>query len=100
MDEKHSLVIDHLKPEDTGQYELRVKGLIVRTPLIRVIQREQPQIDEQTSTYYVTEVEDEQDKNKLKPEAPQRRLSSVVIEDITDRQDISCKFYSKKKVSF
>ncbi|CAF4215578.1 unnamed protein product, partial [Rotaria magnacalcarata] len=55
---KHSLIIDHLKPEDTGQYELRVKGLIVRTPLIRVIQRDQPQIDEQPTPYIVTEVED------------------------------------------
>ncbi|CAF4753454.1 unnamed protein product, partial [Rotaria sp. Silwood1] len=82
---KHSLIIDHLKPEDTGQYELRVKGLIVRTPLIRVIQREQPQTEEQPSPYIVTEVEDSQDKFKLKPEPPQRRISNVVIEDITNQ---------------
>ncbi|CAF4960932.1 unnamed protein product, partial [Rotaria sp. Silwood1] len=82
---KHSLIIDHLKPEDTGQYELRVKGLIVRTPLIRVIQREQPQIEEQPSPYIVTEAEDGQDKFKLKPEPPQRRISNVVIEDITNQ---------------
>ncbi|CAF4440954.1 unnamed protein product, partial [Rotaria sp. Silwood2] len=93
---KHSLIIDHLKPEDTGQYELRVKGLIVRTPLIRVLQREQPQIDQQPSPYFVTEVEDEQDKNKLKPEAPQRRLSNVIIEDITNQQNIPSKPTSRE----
>lgn len=90
---KHSLIIEHLKPEDTGQYELRVKGLIVRTPLIRVIQREQPQVDEQPTSYFVTEAEDESDKNRLKPEELQRRLSNVVIEDITN-QDNTCKFTS------
>ena len=89
---KHSLIIEHLKPEDTGQYELRVKGLIVRTPLIRVIQREQPNIEEQPIPYYVTEIEEQQDKTKLKPETLQRRLSNVVIEDITDQENISCKF--------
>ena len=75
---KYSLIIDHLKPEDTGQYELRVKGLIVRTPLIRVIERDQP-----ATPYFITEAEDV---NRLKPEAPQRRLSNVVIEDITNQE--------------
>ncbi|CAF4910120.1 unnamed protein product, partial [Rotaria magnacalcarata] len=69
------------------QYELRVKGLIVRTPLIRVIQRDQPQIDEQPTPYIVTEVEDDQDQDKLKPETLQRRLSNVVIEDITNKEN-------------
>ncbi|CAF4997836.1 unnamed protein product, partial [Rotaria magnacalcarata] len=69
------------------QYELRVKGLIVRTPLIRVIQRDQPQIDEQPTPYIVTEVEDGQDQDKLKPETLQRRLSNVVIEDITNKEN-------------
>jgi hypothetical protein len=90
---KHSLIIEHLKPDDTGQYELRVKGLIVRTPLIRVIEREQPQIDQQPTPYFVTETEDDQDKNKLKPEVLQRRLSNVIIEDITNQETISCKFH-------
>jgi hypothetical protein len=84
---KHSLIIEHLKPDDTGQYELRVKGLIVRTPLIHVIQRE-----ETTTPYIVTEVEDDRDTNKLKTQSLQRRLSHVVIEDITDLQNISCEF--------
>jgi hypothetical protein len=83
---KHSLIIEHLKPDDTGQYELRVKGLIVRTPLIHVIQREE------TTPYIVTEVEDDRDTNKLKPQSLQRRLSHVVIEDITDLENISCEF--------
>ncbi|CAF0816611.1 unnamed protein product, partial [Rotaria sordida] len=95
---KHSLIIDHLKPEDTGQYELRVKGLIVRTPLIRVIQREQPQIDQQPSPYIVTEVEDDQDKYKLKPEQPQRRISQVVIEDITSQQNIPSSPISRENI--
>ena len=56
---KHTLIIDHLKPEDTGQYEIRVKGLIVRTPLIRVIPREQE------SQYAVDQIEDNQGKSKL-----------------------------------
>jgi hypothetical protein len=90
---KHSLVIEHLKPEDTGHYELRVKGLIVRTPLIRVIQREQPQMDEQPTPYFVTEADEQ---NRLKPEAPQRRLSHVLIEDITDQENVSCKFLKSK----
>ncbi len=89
---KHSLIIEHLKPNDTGQYELRVKGLIVRTPLIRVIEREKPQIDQQQTSYYVTEIE-EQNKTKLKqPESLQRRLSNVIIEEIIDQENISCKF--------
>lgn len=91
---KHSLIIDHLKSEDTAQYELRVKGLIVRTPLIRVIPREQPQMEEQPTPYFVTEADDEQDKNRLRPEGPQRRLSNVVIEDVTDQENISCKTIS------
>jgi hypothetical protein len=69
---KHSLIIEHLKPDDTGQYELRVKGLIVRTPLIRVMEREQPQIIEQ--------------------ELLQKRLSTVIIEHITDQDNRTCKF--------
>ena len=84
---KHSLIIEHLKPEDMGQYELRVKGLIVRTPVIRVIDREQPKVNEQPTPYLVTEVDDEPEKDRLKPEAPQRRLSSVVIEDITEQEN-------------
>lgn len=79
---KHSLIIDHLKPEDTGQYELRVKGLIVRTPLIRVMDREQPQ---------VAEAVDDQDKTKLQHDALQRRLSNVFIEEITTKDNISSK---------
>lgn len=82
---KYSLVIEHLKPEDTGQYELRVKGLIVRTPVIRVIEREQPQKDQPVTPYFVTEADDT---NRLKPEAPQRRLSNVVIEDITNQENV------------
>lgn len=74
---KHSLIIEHLKPEDEGQYELRVKGLIVRTPNIRVIEREE------VTPYVVTEADD-----LLKPEAPQRRLSSVTIEDVTEQEDV------------
>ncbi|CAF1337506.1 unnamed protein product, partial [Adineta steineri] len=84
---KHSLIIEHLKPNDTGHYELRVKGLIVRTPLIRVIEREQIQIDEQPTPYIVTEFDDDQ--NRLKPQTAQRRLSNVMIEDITDQENIS-----------
>lgn len=63
---KYSLIIDHLKPEDTGQYELRVKGLIVRTPLIRVIEREQPvqEITKQETEY--TQYVREGDSVKLK----------------------------------
>jgi len=64
----------------------------VRTPLISVIQKEQQQINEQATPYFVTETEDEQDKNKLKPETPQRQLSHVLIEDITDQENFSCKF--------
>ena len=85
---KHSLIIEHLKAEDTGHYELRVKGLIVRTPLIRVIETEPGTMDDQPTPYTVTEVDDEQDKNRLKPETLKRRLSSVLIEDITDQQNI------------
>ena len=91
---KHSLIIDHLKPEDMGQYELRVKGLIVRTPVIRVIDRE-----EEATPYVVTEADDEQDNNRLKPEAPQRRLSSVVIEDITDQQNLPGRTTSRTRCS-
>ena len=88
---KHSLIIEHLKPEDMGQYELRVKGLIVRTPHIRVIDREQSELIDQSAPYIVTEAIDEQDMNLLKPEAPKRRLSSVVIEDVTDQFNQSSK---------
>lgn len=84
---KHSLVIEHLKPEDMGQYELRVKGLIVRTPYIQVVDKDQGDRSDQSTPYVVTEAEDEPDNNLLKPEAPTRRLSSVTIEDITDQQN-------------
>ncbi len=86
---KHSLIIEHLKPEDTGVYELRVKGLIVRTPLIRVIEREQ------TDQYFITETVDES-KKLSKPESPQRRVSNVVIEDITSQENLSCKLKKKE----
>ena len=66
---KHSLIIDHLKPEDTGQYELRVRGLIVRTPLIRVV----PRVEEQ----------------QQQQQPGQRRLSTVIIEEIINQEKIS-----------
>ena len=77
---KHTLIIDHLKPDDTGQYEIKVKGLIVRTPLIRVVPREQPIVDESATSSFVTEREDEQGKNKLRSQSLlQRRLSDVIL---------------------
>jgi hypothetical protein len=76
---KHALIIEHLQPEDIGQYELRVKGLIVRTPLIQVIDRD---VKDEPTPYLVTEVDDT---NQLKPPSAERRLSSVLIEDITDQ---------------
>jgi hypothetical protein len=84
---KHSLIIEHLKPDDMGQYELRVRGLTIRTPLIRVIEREQRETFDTATPYLVTDVDDERNIDRLNPMPFQRRVSSVTIEDITDRQN-------------
>ncbi|CAF4517164.1 unnamed protein product, partial [Didymodactylos carnosus] len=105
---KHSLIINHLKPDDTGSYELRVKGLIIETPLIKVVERPQrltDQLQEQPSGFKIEDVTDQytsdniyggsqpiitdaDDESHLKPEYIQRRLSTVVIEEVTDDNEI------------
>ncbi|CAF0822074.1 unnamed protein product, partial [Didymodactylos carnosus] len=63
---KHSLIINQLKPDDTGSYELRVKGLVIETPLIKVVERPQEQ----------------------QPIEPQRRSSTVIIEEVIEEYGI------------